>query len=421
MRLITIVQASVNGEPARDIASHFVQRWNHHRLSTSTYSEPILTDITNNMYVTSCARCKTANLFEMTTQCPSCGYDLGPCNSYSNPAMPFLLPPTPDTFSFILFECPFGMSIPLKFGGDCPVLVVKTTEETTGTLTAENMVSNEILRRCGMEPRIVRKEGPHADQLESVERLTPSVGDIVYSIDGVVVTHLAAAAVKRLLKLNLNKRKQAMEMNGAEAVAPIAIVFRRFYSPQPHYESKKEKEPENLPKGELSPPASEGLTEQDVLQLCHNSAEKEVLMSISLLTHVDSASFDLLPRLYNGTGSCHVQVLRSVGKWSIGTKTECSIMNAWVETIKAALKFIYIENQFFIGNLAGCDVTNSVPRAIAERIVEAYQRREVRTFLYSLTQSIFAYNMLYLVSFGRRNSELSSLSRCIRTEITLVR
>ena len=44
-------------------------------------------------------------------------------------------------------------------------------------------------------------------------------------------------------------------------------------------------------------------------------------------------------------------MLRSVGEWSVGyNPPECSIMNAWIETITNAEHFIYIENQ------VNCDV-----------------------------------------------------------------
>lgn len=43
-----------------------------------------------------------------------------------------------------------------------------------------------------------------------------------------------------------------------------------------------------------------------------------------------------------------VQVLRSGGPWSVGTSVECSIYNAYIDTIMNAKRFIYIENQFFV-------------------------------------------------------------------------
>lgn len=41
-----------------------------------------------------------------------------------------------------------------------------------------------------------------------------------------------------------------------------------------------------------------------------------------------------------------IQVLRSVDQWSVGTVNEHSILNAYIETIKKAEHFIYIEVQW---------------------------------------------------------------------------
>jgi phosphatidylserine/phosphatidylglycerophosphate/cardiolipin synthase-like enzyme len=46
-----------------------------------------------------------------------------------------------------------------------------------------------------------------------------------------------------------------------------------------------------------------------------------------------------------------VQVLRSVGEWSAGTETECSIFRAYVHAILHAKHMIYMENQYFLSNL----------------------------------------------------------------------
>lgn len=47
-------------------------------------------------------------------------------------------------------------------------------------------------------------------------------------------------------------------------------------------------------------------------------------------------------------GTCKVQIVRSVGDWSLGCPTENSIYEAYIELIKNSEHFIYIENQFFI-------------------------------------------------------------------------
>jgi len=48
---------------------------------------------------------------------------------------------------------------------------------------------------------------------------------------------------------------------------------------------------------------------------------------------------------------CHVQVLRSAGKWSMGLPTETSIYHAYVYAILNAQHSVYIENQYFLSSL----------------------------------------------------------------------
>ena len=47
------------------------------------------------------------------------------------------------------------------------------------------------------------------------------------------------------------------------------------------------------------------------------------------------------------------QVVRSVGRWSAGTKTESSTHQAYCDLIQDSKHFIYIENQFFCSGLEG--------------------------------------------------------------------
>ncbi|CAA7264463.1 unnamed protein product [Cyclocybe aegerita] len=71
-------------------------------------------------------------------------------------------------------------------------------------------------------------------------------------------------------------------------------------------------------------------------------------------------------------GQCRVQVIRSVSDWSHGVLTEHSIQDAYIQLIKEAEHYIYIENQFFISNTkTGCSVTNQIGAALVERIVRA--------------------------------------------------
>eukprot|EP01034_Spumella_vulgaris_P034559 gene34559-42628_t len=113
---------------------------------------------------------------------------------------------------------------------------------------------------------------------------------------------------------------------------------------------------------------------------CQAAAHQELKIAMGQLFHTHSRNCDLPSRIAadspNGGGTCKVQVLRSVGKWSVGTKTECSIMNCWIDTITAAQRLIYIESQFFIGSNAGDGVSNGISAAIVERILVAHSAGE---------------------------------------------
>ncbi|KIL00158.1 hypothetical protein PAXRUDRAFT_821948 [Paxillus rubicundulus Ve08.2h10] len=71
-------------------------------------------------------------------------------------------------------------------------------------------------------------------------------------------------------------------------------------------------------------------------------------------------------------GTCRVQAVRSVSDWSHGVLTEHSIQNAYIQLIREANHFIYIENQFFISSTqTDGPVKNKIARALVERIVDA--------------------------------------------------
>ncbi|XP_051782590.1 phospholipase D1 [Erpetoichthys calabaricus] len=72
----------------------------------------------------------------------------------------------------------------------------------------------------------------------------------------------------------------------------------------------------------------------------------------------------------------NVQVLRSVGQWSVGTKThEESIHLAYISAIKKSKYFIYIENQFFI-SCADKTIHNGIGDVLVERILQAYREKK---------------------------------------------
>ncbi len=115
---------------------------------------------------------------------------------------------------------------------------------------------------------------------------------------------------------------------------------------------------------------------KDYHPICQSAAQKQIALNMSRLFHEFRHSFDTVQSVCNDSGTCKVQVLRSVGKWSIGTKTECSILNCYLETIATSYRFVYIENQFFIGNLAGDGTQNKIAEALVERILRAYNEKE---------------------------------------------
>ena len=87
-------------------------------------------------------------------------------------------------------------------------------------------------------------------------------------------------------------------------------------------------------------------------------------------------------------GTCEVQVLRSVSHWSMGLSAESSIHDAYVDLIRSARHYVYIENQFFISstgqyaNGSPISVRNRIAEAICERIIKAHQSEEMfRVFI----------------------------------------
>lgn len=78
-------------------------------------------------------------------------------------------------------------------------------------------------------------------------------------------------------------------------------------------------------------------------------------------------------------GTCEVQLLRSLGTWSLGLKHhEESIQNAYLKLIETSEHFVYIENQFFITLCVvdGTFIQNRIGDALVDRIIKAYQAGE---------------------------------------------
>ncbi|XP_071779656.1 phospholipase D1 [Centroberyx gerrardi] len=94
-----------------------------------------------------------------------------------------------------------------------------------------------------------------------------------------------------------------------------------------------------------------------------------------------SAPTELPPQRGRHT-EANIQVLRSVGQWSIGSKVhEESIHLAYVSAIQNSKHFIYIENQFFI-SCADRSIHNCIGDVLTERILRAYrQKRRFRVYV----------------------------------------
>ncbi|GAQ88090.1 Phospholipase D zeta [Klebsormidium nitens] len=76
--------------------------------------------------------------------------------------------------------------------------------------------------------------------------------------------------------------------------------------------------------------------------------------------------------------SCRCQIVRSVGQWSAGTTQaeERSIHEAYCTLITNAQHFVYIENQFFVSGLDEDDtIQNRVLQALFARILRAHRER----------------------------------------------
>lgn len=72
-------------------------------------------------------------------------------------------------------------------------------------------------------------------------------------------------------------------------------------------------------------------------------------------------------------GTVTAQIVRSSCDWSSGILTEHSIQNAYIELIRNAQHYVYIENQFFITATGEhqAPIKNTIGRAIVEAVVKA--------------------------------------------------
>ena len=74
---------------------------------------------------------------------------------------------------------------------------------------------------------------------------------------------------------------------------------------------------------------------------CAAAAQVEVKLAMSTLFHTFYRGIETPSRLWDDSGTCKVQLLRSIGKWSTGTREETSIQNCYIDSISSAKHFIW--------------------------------------------------------------------------------
>lgn len=86
---------------------------------------------------------------------------------------------------------------------------------------------------------------------------------------------------------------------------------------------------------------------------------------------------DHWPPEANNWQECTVQIVRSVGRWSAGTRMESSTHTAYCDLLQDAERFVYIENQFFVSGMDGDEaIGNRVAEALYRRVVRAHTHKE---------------------------------------------
>lgn len=97
---------------------------------------------------------------------------------------------------------------------------------------------------------------------------------------------------------------------------------------------------------------------------------------VSMLNHKAEKASSWPPEIGDWE-ECEVQVVRSVSRWSAGTKTESSLHQSGCDLLQDAERFVYIENQFFCSGLDGDNrIGNRVAEALFRRVVKAHAERQ---------------------------------------------
>jgi phosphatidylserine/phosphatidylglycerophosphate/cardiolipin synthase-like enzyme len=204
------VHICVKGLSARDLSSHFVQKWRKNKTSSAQLNALVTRDITDDLYSSVCARCRYSNIFEDVCVCPNCGLPLGEASRYSEACRTSTvvrsqcMPLAPEEYSFIVFECLFTSKLGCLLHGRGPVAV-------------EQLVNCPIDMSAGT---LLVEQGPYAESLRE-RGLFPSVADVIVSVDYTDVSHLNLMELKRFYQRRLAARR-------ADST-PLTVTFRRHH------------------------------------------------------------------------------------------------------------------------------------------------------------------------------------------------
>jgi phosphatidylserine/phosphatidylglycerophosphate/cardiolipin synthase-like enzyme len=179
----------------------------------------------------------------------------------------------------------------------------------------------------------------------------------------------------------------------SEIFAAASIKSASFSSPLPNATTTKEKENSashtnvsNVTSEQEESRVAETKQEEIVTERLDTSSVKKTSQSNKKRRHRNKKRTKKKKADGTQMNTVTVQCIRSLCEWSGGKRTEASILGAYLEAIRNAQHFVYIENQFFISSTAGGGVENQICQALVERISSAYAKRETFRVVVLLTQ-----------------------------------
>lgn len=333
----------VTGMAAIDCTTHFIERWNiiaaKNPGATGQDKQWRLLQPTDDKFFGICASCNTCDIEDTCKKCPVCSHYLGPISAYiENDKFVKIDSPKSSRFLHIKFLVEFNRFNVSLYKGTSPLfksvpVIGAILEDSTllhkhsrNSIKAEDAISGTLISRHS------EQKDDETIQYLIQKGLSPQVGDVLLSIDDKSVSHLDEEGIKKLL----------LTKSGAN----LKFTFRRFFT--------------NL------------RIENNNIFTCEQSIALEFELQMSIFYHKYASRIDN-SCLRSYPSSCKVHVLRSIGSWSIGwkaSKKETSIYNCYLKEIESAEHFIYIENQFFVSNLAADTTQNLIADTIVKKIVE---------------------------------------------------